>query len=283
MPDHAPRDSRDVPSPADAKRRPRLPGAVVVRPSPDELIDALAADMFLHSLACVRQFGDFHLALGVWPEAERFFLRLLYDPRFRELPWVRTHLWIVEETAPASRFGVLDEAIVSHSDIPEAQVHRMQGDDADSLARNYDAALKESLGWREKGHDRLDFVLLPVLAGGETQGIELRAPDAPLVAPLVASPESGAAMSARLLNASRFVALLALAPGSQDAIRSLDREPRRSKDAMIPGSRLQAADLRLLGGELRWYIDHSVCEDEPPLPPIPLDDEPRKAPGEGKD
>lgn len=277
MPDHSPRDSREVPSPDDAKRRPRLPGAVVVRPSPDELIDALAADLFLHSLACVRQFGDFHLALAVWPEAERFFLRLLYDPRFRELPWVRTHLWIVEETVPASRFTVLEEAIVSHSDIPESQVHRMSGDDPEKLALGYEAALKETLGWREKGHDRLDFVLLPVLAGGETHGIELRVPDAPLVAPL----DSFAAMSARLLNASRFVAMLALADGSADAIKQMDRGPRRGRDAMIPGSRLHAADLRLLGGELRWYIDHSVCEDEPPLPPIPLDDAPPGTPGGG--
>jgi hypothetical protein len=61
----------------------------------------------------------------------------------------------------------------------------------------------------------------------------------------------------------------------------MDRGPRRSKDAMIPGSRLHAGDLRLLGGELRWYIDHSVCEDEPPLPPIPLDDAPPGTPGGG--
>ena len=44
------------------------------------------------------------------------------------------------------------------------------------LASGYEAALKESLGWREKGHDRLDFVLLPVLADN-TYESEARVPD----------------------------------------------------------------------------------------------------------
>ncbi|HEX8876419.1 MAG TPA: 6-phosphogluconolactonase [Phycisphaerales bacterium] len=267
MPDHAPRDSRDVPSSADAKRRPRLPGAVVVRSSPDELIDALAADLFLHSLACVRQFGDFHLALGVWPEAERFFLRLLYDPRFRELPWVRTHLWIVEDSVPSSRFAALEDSIVGQSDIPENQVHRVVGDSPAEAAERYEAALRETLGWREKGHDRLDFALLPVLGGGETLGIELRQPDAPLVTLL----DDAVTMSARLLNATRFLALLALGEGSAEAVKQIDRSPRRAKDAMIPGGRLHACDLRPLGGEVRWYVDESLCDDVPALPPIPLD------------
>ncbi|MBY0112218.1 MAG: 6-phosphogluconolactonase [Phycisphaerales bacterium] len=277
MPDHSPRDSRDFNASDATKRLPKLPGVVVARPSPDELMDALAADLFLQSLACVRQFGDFHLALSVWPEAEPFFLRLLYDPRFRELPWTRTHLWIVEETSPPSRGAVLQDAIVSHSDIPDQQVHRMTGASEHELASGYEAALKETLGWREKGHDRLDFALLPVMAQGETHGVELRVPDAPLVAPL----DGAAAMSARLLNATRFVAMLALGGGSADAIRQIDLSPRRAKDAMIPGARLHAADLRLLGGELRWYIDHSVCDDAPALPPIPLDGEPPGTSGGG--
>lgn len=269
MPDHSPRDSRELSPTPDAKRRPRLPGVVVVRPTPDELIDALAADLFLHSLACVREFGDFHLALGVWPEAERFFLRLLYDPRFRELPWVRTHLWIVEDSVPSSRFSVLEDSIVGQSDIPENQVHRLLGGSPAEAAERYEAALREALGWREKGHDRLDFALLPVLARGETFGAEWRQPDSPLVTIL----DDGIAMSARLLNATRFLALLALGEGSADAIKKIDGEPRRLKDAMIPGGRLHACDLRPLGGEMRWYLDESLCEDAPSLPPIPLDGE----------
>lgn len=45
---------------------PALPhaDAVVVRCDMDDLHSALAADLFIHAQNCVRQFGDFHLALS---------------------------------------------------------------------------------------------------------------------------------------------------------------------------------------------------------------------------
>ena len=46
---------------------PRLPGEVIQRPSADDALDSLAADLVLHASACVRNFGDFHLALSGGP------------------------------------------------------------------------------------------------------------------------------------------------------------------------------------------------------------------------
>src|SRR5687768_12288568 len=78
-------------------RKPPLPGSVVIRETPDELIDAVAADLFFQAVACARTFGDFHLALSGGSTPEPLYARLMYDPNYRDLPWKRTHLWIVDE------------------------------------------------------------------------------------------------------------------------------------------------------------------------------------------
>ncbi len=252
-----PRDSTDQPSSIRGKRRPSLPGGpVIVRPGTDELLDSVATDLFLHANACAREFGDFHLALSVWPEAEPLFLRLLYDPRYRDLPWRRTHLWIVEEngTDNTDRFAILRDSIVAQSDIPAEQVHRP------APGIEYETVLKEHLGWREKGQDRLDYALLPLLAGGFSHGSPAVGPGAPLVE----SAGSQVRMSRRLLEATRFIAVVALGEHMDAAIRAVN-SPARDP------SRLFAGDLSPIGGELRWYVEEGVCEDSPALPPIPLE------------
>lgn len=257
MRDIEPRDSRDTPFDPFGRRKPALPnGSVIVRKDADLLMDAVATDLFLHASACVRQFGDFQLALASWADAEPLYLRLLYDPRYRELPWRRTHLWIVEERFSASppHFQLLQEAIVTQSDIPEEQVHRpVPGED-------YEETLKAVLGWREKGQDRLDYALLPLLPGGFTHGSPAAGDDAPLIE---TSPDQ-VRMSRRLINATRFISSVALGPDMESAVRDVPRAPAGS-------DRLLARDLKPIGGELRWYVDESVCETRPGPPPIPLE------------
>lgn len=219
-------------------------------------MDVVATDLFLHANACVREFGDFQLAFAAWPDAEPLFLRLLYDPRFRELPWRRTHLWIVEdhpESIPTN-FELLQEAIVAQSDIPEEQVHRPVPHE------DYEETLKGVLGWREKGQDRLDYAMLPLLTGGFTHG----SPQVGDGAPLVETSGRIVRMTVRLLNATRFLAVAALGPGMEAAVRE------------VPGAtgsdeRLPARELRPIGGELRWYVDERVCASRPGPPPIPLE------------
>ena len=77
--------------------RPALPGDVVVTRTADELMDRLAADLVIHAESCVREFGDFHLALSGGEPFDKLYQRLMYDPNYRRLPWRRTHLWFVAE------------------------------------------------------------------------------------------------------------------------------------------------------------------------------------------
>src|ERR1700741_1275806 len=154
---------------------PELPGEVVVRETVDDLIDAVAADLVVHAHNCVRAFGSFHLALSGGSTPVPLYRRLMYDPNYRDLPWAKTHLWVVNERRVAfqddrSNFKMINELIGDHSGIPAEQVHPIfaLAHDADL---EYERVLREELGWREKGQDRLDFVLLGMGADGHTASL----------------------------------------------------------------------------------------------------------------
>ena len=244
--------------------RPRLRGAVVARHGAEELYDALASDLLVHAANCVRQFGDFHLALSGGRTPFPLYERLMYDPRYRGLPWRRTHLWMVDERAvafedPLSNFGRIKEVIVDHSDIPPEQVHPMLAAMPDAGAR-YERELREVLGWRPKGHDRLDFVLLGMGPDGHTASIfpaspALHAPErlAMDVPPptTVAPAVPRCTLTMRMINASRFIAPLVM---GADKHAMLERAAAGASPDEVP-----IAGLQPVAGELRWYLDAAAC------------------------
>lgn len=254
---------------------PKLPGSVVVRPDADALIDALAADLLIHAHNCVRSFGDFHLALSGGSTPIPLYQRLMIDPIYREFPWTRTHLWIVDERRvpfddERSNFKMISEIIGDHSGIPREQVHPMfaLADDADA---QYAQTLRDVLGWRERGHDRLDYVLLGMGSDGHTASLfprspalleTTRSPAAPGVAPLVrinagpaVTPPERVTMTLPLINASRFIGVLVTGKGKRSMLSTIERrqhEPSAVEELPILG-------VRPIGGELRWYLDHDAC------------------------
>ena len=187
----------------------------------------------------------------------------MYDPLLREFPWTRTHLWIVDERRvpfddPASNFGMIRDLIVTQSDIPAHQVHPIHAtrDDADAA---YEQELQETLAWREKGHDRLDFVLLGLGDDGHTASLFPRSPalddgerlvlcnDGPTVV-----PPPRVTMTLRLINASRFVGVLVLGAKKREIVARIARAADDPADLPILG-------VKPLAGDLRWYLDWPAC------------------------
>jgi len=265
-PDHHPSDRRgEMYALEDATYdRPALPGEVVRTRSVDELIDAIAANLVIHAENCVREFGDFHLALSGGSTPQPLYERLMYDPDYRRLPWRRTHLWIVDERRvpldhEASNFRVIRETIADHADIPTEQVHPIfaMADDADE---QYELSLKETLGWREKGQDRLDYVLLGMGADGHTASLfpgsaalndsqrlvrSLIAPDA--------TPAERITMTYPLLNASRFIAVMISGGGKAAMVDRIARGEESWHDMPIKG-------IQPHQGDLHWYVDDAACQ-----------------------
>jgi len=246
---------------------PALPGKVVARRTVDELHDAIASDLMAQALNCVREFGDFHLALSGGRTPFPLYELLMYDPRFRGIPWRRTHLWMVDERcvpfeSELSNFGRIKEVIVDHSDIPPEQVHPMLAAMPECAAR-YERELRETLGWRPKGHDRLDFVLLGMGADGHTASLFPGSPalaDPDRLAMDVAAPTTVApqvprcTLTLRTLNAARFLAPF---------VMGADKAPALARVAAgATAAELPVAGLRPAAGELRWYLDAAACGNE---------------------
>ena len=241
-------------------RPPRLPGSLTVRATADEAIDAAAFDLVIHSRNCIRTFGDFHVAISTSAGVEPLLLRLMYDPALRDISWKRTHVWLLDEIDDeAERGKSLRELFIPHSDIPDEQLHVIpSGPDG---ANAYSRELRDTLEWREKGHDRLDFVLMEVQPDGGVPVAPGRAPGV-----LADAHLDGLAMTENLINASRFVAMLAVGESRAATLKNLEREWATAQSPSADGPTRGALRLRLLGGELRWYVDHAACgvKETPP-------------------
>jgi 6-phosphogluconolactonase/glucosamine-6-phosphate isomerase/deaminase len=251
--------------------RPKLPGHVVLREDQDAVIDALLADLFVHARNCVRVFGDFQLAIAFWPEVNHVIRRLMCDLNYREFPWSRTRVWSVDELDvptddPRHRGELLRGLIVAGADVPTEQVHPFDFAQPDPTL-HYDAMLREHLGWREKGQDRLDFVLVPQLPDGNWGGVvhDESAPPHAATTPTTTSPAPARltihlpptphrpatlAMSARLVRAARFVAILATGEHVAPGIRHWSK-----RFSISPTGALATQD----SAEVRWYCDHEAC------------------------
>jgi 6-phosphogluconolactonase len=243
--------------------RPPLRGEVVVRPTDDELVDILAADLVIHAENCVRQFGDFHLALSGDRTFELLYRRLMYDPNYRRLPWRRTHLWFVEEHCigfedERSSFRLLNDILADHADIPDEQFHPIFAS-TDDAAAEYERQLKDVLGWREKGQDRLDYVLLTIGDDGRTAGLfpgsavlEEKRRFVRRSTSTDAETMDCVTLTAPLLNAARFVAVYVTGAEKAEAVRRLAEDDE-------PVERMPIRGIEPVQGELRWYLDAAAC------------------------
>lgn len=218
--------------------RPGLPGRVTLRDDPDRVIDALLADLFIHANNCVRTFGDFHCAISATPEAEPALMRLMFDLPYRDFPWKRTRLWMVDEVDvaadhPERRGTRLAETVVALSGLPETQFHPLDPGHADG---EYAKLLREHLGWREKGHDRIDYVLLTVGEDGVLGGWS----------------EGGAGrvcMPRQFIESARLIAVLLAGERADAALGEFAVRARAGELGLAP-----------IGGELVWY---AAKEPEP--------------------
>lgn len=250
---------------------PSLPGTVFAANTAERLHERLAADLIAHALNCVRQFGDFHLALSGGSTPMPFYERLMTDPNYRMMPWRRTHLWIVDERRvpfedDKSNYRHVHEIIVDHSDIPAAQVHPMLAMEEDAPAQ-YERALREALGWRERGQDRLDFVLLGMGDNGHTASLFPKTAvldervrwvstcEGPTV-----TPPPRVTMTYPLINAARFVAVLVVGANKSEMIKRVATGADDYHALPIKGIQPHA-------GELRWFLDRAACGDTTAIDP----------------
>lgn len=245
---------------------PRLPGRVVMRPDMDDLFAVLATDLMLHAQNCVRQFGDFHLALSGGSTPMPFYMRLLTDPNYRQIPWHKTHVWVVDERRvpgndDRSNYKHIREFFVNSTDMPMENAHdpMAERDDADIT---YERLLRTTLASRDEGQRRLDFVLLGMGDDGHTASLfpgspALRAPSDRMIVmndgPTV-TPPPRMTMTYRAINGARFVAVLVTGEKKRTMIEKVASGSHNAEQLPIMGVHPAA-------GVQHWYLDRAACPE----------------------
>ncbi|MEM6458302.1 MAG: 6-phosphogluconolactonase [Planctomycetota bacterium] len=253
-----------------------LPGTVVTAPDTETLFEKLGDALLAAALNAVEDRGVFHLALSGGGTPEPFYVRLVTDPKYRAIPWAKTHVWIVDERRvpedhEKSNIKMIREALTDHAGLPSEAVHPMPVL-ADDPAGEYETVLGEVFGLRiaDGGTPRLDFVLLGM--GGDCHTASLF-PGSPALASTRwidtndgthVVPPPRVTMTYPLLNAARRLAVLAVGQGKAAALRLVaDQHATGSPniDAIpITGIRPDTpSSSGGGGGELTWYLDDDAA------------------------
>lgn len=246
----------------------KLPGTTVAAPDTETLFEKLGEAFMSAALDAVERRGVFHVALSGGGTPEPFYVRLVTDPKFRAMPWAKTHIWVVDERKVPedhnkSNMKMLREALTDHVPTSPEQVHPMPVL-ADDPAGAYEAAMEAAFGMKVADGEfpQLDFVLLGM--GGDCHTASLF-PESPALRvgdrwicendgeKVVPPPRL--TMTYPLLNAARQLAVLVVGQGKYAALGRVHdlHEAEHVDAANVPISGLEPTH-----GTLTWYADHAA-------------------------
>jgi len=241
-----------------------LTGRRVVLPDVEQVIEQLADDLYHIARRRVSEAGVFHLALSGGSTPMALYQHLVIDPRYRDFPWDKTHLWIVDERCvpfddEKSNVRMIRELIVDHVSIPKENVHPMpvMEDDGDV---QYEQTLRKTLD-TAKVRNRLDVVLLGMGGDGHTASLFPRT-DALTEkqrwvvfndGESVAAPRPRMTMTYPLINTARWIIPLVTGEAKHATLQhvALTEDIQRFP---ITGIHPIHDDT-----EMTWYIDHAAA------------------------
>lgn len=245
-----------------------LAGKRVILPDADDLIGRLAANLQEAARHRIRRAGIFHLALSGGSTPQPLYQRLMIDPLFRNFPWPRTHVWLVDERCvelddDRSNYKVIREMIVDHSGIPPRQVHPMPVPDAVG-DRRYEDELRAALD-NTDCRNRLDFILLGMGGDGHTASLFPRTPALRETehwvmfndGEAIAAPRPRMTMTYPLINGARSIAVLVTGESKRAALQHASLAASSGGDIQrLPITGVQPIHE---DGEMTWYLDHAAA------------------------
>ena len=205
--------------------------------------------------------GEFIVALSGGQTPRRLYALLATPPFAARVDWSRVQVcWGDERCAPPasteSNYRMAKEALLSRVPLPEANVHRMRGEDAPTReARRYDQVMRTLLG---KAASRLDLVLLGLGADGHTASLF---PGATSVHDSVRWVEAAfheadatwrITLTPRLINLATEVVFLVSGGGKADIVARVLEGPA------TPGA-FPAQLIAPTNGEMVWMLDEAAA------------------------
>ncbi len=225
-----------------------------------DLLSRAAADLLeREALAAVDARGRFSLVLSGGSTPRRLFTLLAEDYRSR-IPWQDTHVYWSDERFvppdhPDSNVGSATESLLSHVQIPPAQIHRILTDLASpaAAATAYEALLRRHF---PGDAPTFDLVLLGMGPDGHTASLfpgRSLASDhwvEAVTGPEYRPPRERITLSLKAINGARTIAFLVTGKEKHGALRAVIDAPESHPD-------LPAAHIRPRG-RVEWFVDRQA-------------------------
>ena len=236
-----------------------------VLPNADRLADAAAHRFVDAANTAIEARGEFIAALSGGSTPRRMYARLATEPLVTSLDWSRVHiLWGDERCVPpdheSSNYRMVRETLLDHVPLPEANVHRIRGEDEPAEAavayeRVLRAVLRTPIGPpRTTAASRLDLVLLGLGSDGHTASLFPRGAALHPTAQWVAAVHVRAAsmwrvtLTATVINAAAEIVFVVSGESKAAMVRKVLGNPDRQHE-------LPAQLIAPSAGRLIWLLD----------------------------
>jgi 6-phosphogluconolactonase len=233
-----------------------------------EELSRTAAMLFSEQAAqSIVERGRFLVALNGGNTPTRLFQLLATD--FRDnVNWRKVHIfWGDERCVPAgdvgSSYGQARDVLLSRIPIPEANIHRIQGERSPAEASKEYALILKAFASPPLEWPRFDLVFLGMGEDGHTaslfpgSAVDVSEPALPVTAHYQDRPANRVTLTPVVFNSARIVAFIATGENKAATLAKVLGDRHNPK--LYPAQRIQPTNGRLI-----WLVDEAAARELPP-------------------
>lgn len=234
---------------------------LIIYNTPEELAGAFA-DQLMDWIG-ESSGNSYHLAISGGKTPDLLFKTLA--GKFADSPlWEKVHFWWVDERMvppahPESNFGVAQKLLFSKITIPEANIHRIKGENTPEIeALSYSAQILEKIPL-SKDWPVFDLILLGMGDDGHTASIfpdQMHLLISDQICAVATHPSSGQkriTLTGTTINNARKVCFLVTGQAKAERISEILSTSEKA-------NRLPAKFIQPASGNLGWYVDKATVQ-----------------------
>ena len=234
--------------------------------TPEIMAESLSEEFYRYANSCLLTRNKLNIALsgGNTPSLFFKFLSDFDQQKANKMDWRKIHFfWGDERCVPPnhkeSNYGNANDLLFSKINIPESNIHRIEGEnDPDEEVERY-SNLLQKLVEQKGGIPIFDWIFLGLGEDGHTASIfpnQLGLMTSDKICEIGLHPDSGQkriTLTGTVLNMAKRITFVVAGANKQDVLSQIINRDRSAKD--YPGAKIQAKN-----GKIDWYLDASAAE-----------------------